>query len=306
VSRSWLVGSLVLVAACGDNHPVDPAPDASPDSDRPPGVALCYSAAATAHPATAQLYAALADGAREARGAAIDALEQAVIDLPDEEQLHLLLGLAHLWRLAEPLPGEDDLAIQLPSALAARDRLTRAYELCPTDHRIAAWLGPILVQFGRSLNDPATIEEGLAVLDRGIAAYPSFVLFSRLLIHADAPRDAPEFRDALGAVVDNIDACRATPADPACTNATVPHNREGAAVFLGDVLTKAGRRGEALAAYRDALEGPDFATWSFQPLLRERIDQIDTRLALYADADPANDPDAAWRSDVQCALCHSR
>ena len=115
---------------------------------RPPGVALCYSAAADQHAATTGFWAALGAGDRDARAAAIAALDAAATAAPDEEEFHLLLGLAHLWRLAEPLPSETSPGEQLPSALAARDHLRLAYQLCPTDHRIPAWLGPILVRFG--------------------------------------------------------------------------------------------------------------------------------------------------------------
>jgi hypothetical protein len=296
----------LLAVACGDNAGHEPAPDAPPTAGRPDGVALCYSATADAHPASQALFAAFRAGDRALRADSIAALDAAAKELPDEEEIHLLLGLAHLWRLAEPLPGETEPGVQLPSAIGARDHLQRAYQLCPTDHRIAAWLGPILVRFGRTLNDQKTIDEGLAVLDKGIAAYPSFVLFSRLLIYADSPRDAPEFQQALTAVIDNTDACSQRLGDPACTNLTVPHNREGAALFLGDVLTKAGKRSDAHAAYSEALAGPDFQTWSFQPLLHERLDGLDARIALYADADATNDPAAAWAADNQCALCHTR
>lgn len=300
--RRLLVGCVLLVA-CGKT---ESGADAAGTSERPPGVALCYSPTASAHPATTRFVTAFAAGDRAQRMDSIDALEQAVAELPEEEQLQLFLGLAHLWRLAEPLPGETDLSVQLPSAIGARDRLRRAYELCPTDHRIAAWLGPILVRFGRTLNDQKTIDEGLAVLDKGIAAYPSFVLFSKLLVYADFPRDAPELQYALDAVVGNSDACNLMPRDPACTNASVPHNREGAAVFLGDVLAKAGRRDDAHGAYSNGIAGPDFPSWQYQPLLRERLDQLDVRVGLYADSDPDNDPGAAWTADNQCALCHTQ
>lgn len=292
-----------LLAACGGGH--DAMPDSASHDPRPPGVALCYSTTSAMHPATVAFTAALRAGDREARAGVITELDAAAKALPHEEQLQLYLGLAHLWRLAEPLPGETDISIQLPSAVGSRDALTRAYELCPTDHRIAAWLGPILVRFGRTLGDQATVDQGLAVLDRGIAAYPSFVLFSRLLVYADASRDAPEFQNALAAVVENIDACSLTPGDPACTNTTVPHNREGAALFLGDVLAKAGRRDDALAAYTDGSAGPDFGSWSYRSLLLDRMNTLDERIALYADDNAANDPPSAWAADNQCALCHT-
>ena len=296
---------LWLLAACSSPH--DATPDAAVAADnRPPGVALCYSSAATNHPATAAFDEAFRSGDRSKRAAAIDLLTTAATALPAEEQIHLELGLAHLWRLAEPLPGEETLSEQYPSAIGARDHLQRAYELCPTDHRIAAWLGPILVRFGRTLQDQPTIDEGLAVLDKGIAAYPSFVLFSRLLVFAESPRDAPEFQTALAAVISNIDACAATPTDPACTNSTVSHNREGAGLFLGDVLAKAGKRAEAAAAYADAMAGPDFATWSYQAEIAGRIATLDDRIARHTTADPTDDPPVAWSATNQCALCHTR
>jgi tetratricopeptide (TPR) repeat protein len=300
--------AFVLVVGCGGGSST-PDPDAGSAvdaSDRPAGVGLCYSDAAAAHPATGAFLAALRAEAREVRVDRIAALEAAADELPDEEQVHLFLGLAHLWRLAAPLPGEDDLATQAASGFGARDHLARAYELCPTDHRIPAWLGPVLVQMGRAIGDDATVQQGLDVLDQGIAHYPSFVLFSKLLVYADYPRDAPEYQNALDAVVDDIDACALTPADPACTNATVPHNREGAGVFLGDALAKAGRRDEALALYTEAAEGADFATWTYQADLNARIADLDARIALFANADPDDDPASAWNAITQCALCHQQ
>lgn len=291
---------LLLVAACSSSD------DAPAPIERPPGVSLCYSDASASHPAAIAFTEALAAGDRSARSTVIDMLTQATTDLPDEEQLHLYLGLAHLWRLAEPLDGEGTPAAQLPSATATRDELTRASNLCPTDYRIAAWLGPMLVRFGRILNDPSMIDQGLAILDDGIAHDPSFVLFSKMLVYADFPADAPEFQSALSAVLANGDACDATPNDPACTNATVSHNREGAGLFLGDILAKAGLHDEAYAAYSDAMAGDDFATWGFGTDLSSRLTTLDARIAAQSNDDPADDPAVAWTATTQCAYCHTR
>lgn len=315
----WTACLVALVVACNGSTSHGPPgsdasvgadaseqlPDASSGSVRPPGVALCYSTVASTHSATVMFNAALRAGDRSARAAVIDALDAAVDQLPDEEQLHLLLGLGYLWRLAEPLPGEDSPLTQLGDAVGARDHLKQAYQLCPTDHRIPAWLGPIMVRFGRQLNDTAQVNEGLAILDQGIAAYPSFVLFSKLLVYADEPRTAPEFQNALDAVVANIDACNQTPLDPACTNTTVPHNREGGLLFLGDVLTKALDRDGAEAAYTDAMAGADYATWQYQAEVAGRLTDLDARLEAYGNADTSDDPAAAWVAANQCALCHT-
>lgn len=305
----WSLPLCWCLIACGDSSSGDDvAADAGIDAHvgRPDGVALCYSPAADADPATTGFWTALRAGDRAARDAAIAALDAAASAAPAEEEFHLLLGLAHLWRLAEPLPGEVTPAIQVASATGARDHLRRAYELCPTDHRIAAWLGPVLVQYGRAVNDAAMIAEGEAVLDAGIAHYPSFVLFSKLLIHADAPRDAPEFQQALDAVLANGDACSAVVADPACEDHPhAAHNREGGVVFFGDALVKAGRRAEAEAIYMAGLREPAYATWDYQTLLTERLATLDARIAAYATPDTADDPVAAWAASNQCAMCHS-
>ncbi|MEZ4404372.1 MAG: hypothetical protein R3B06_30405 [Kofleriaceae bacterium] len=300
--------TLTLAAACGDPTGGDGAVDGGADAatGRPDGVALCYSAAADNDPATAGFWAALGAGDRGQRAAAIDALDAAATRAPDEEELHLLLGLAHLWRLAEPLPDETSPAAQLPSALAARDHLRRAYELCPTDHRIPAWLGPLLVRFGRTTNDQATVDEGLQVLDQGIAHYPSFVLFSKLLVYADYPRDAPEFQQALDAVVANTDACAATPGDPACADhPRAAHNREGGVIFFADALIKAGRKADAVAWLDAAVAEPGYASWAYQQELTDRLATIDARIAAYATPATDDDPVAAWASPAQCAMCHT-
>lgn len=315
------LGPLVLVAACSGAHTsTNDTPDAAsqrpPDAaaaldaavgpTRPPGVALCYTPTAEAHPATVMFKATLRAGDRAARASAINALDSAVMALPDEEELQLFLGLGHLWRLAEPLSGEDAPLSQLSDATAARDHLKLAYQLCPTDHRIAAWLGPILVRFGQQLNDTNMVNEGLMVLDQGIAAYPSFVLFSKLLVYADSPRDSADFQNAFNAVVANVGACNQTPADPACTNSTVPHNREGGLLFMGDVMTKALEHDQAQAAYQGVMTEPTYPAWSFHAVVTDRLQNLDANIALYSNTSTTDDPPAAWRAANQCALCHTQ
>lgn len=284
----------------------DATTDASSTPTRPAGVALCYSAAAEAHPATAAFRAAMRTNDRAARAGAITALDAAVQALPNEEQLHLFLGLAHLWRLGEPQPGEDGLFDQLADATASRDHLRKAYQLCPTDHRIAAWLGPVLIQFGRRLNDTNQIAEGLMILDQGIAAYPAFVLFSKLLVYADSPRTSAEFSSAFDAVVANLGACAQAPNDPACTNLIVPHNREGGMLYMVDMFTKAQRRTDAESGLQQLMAGAGYPSWSYSATATERLQQLDARIALFGNDNPNDDPPAAWGANNQCSLCHQQ
>jgi tetratricopeptide (TPR) repeat protein len=250
---------------------------------RPAGVALCYSP--TGDQQTSAFFDVFLKADYAARPAALQALEGAAMALPSEEEVALVNGLGHLWRIAEPAPQDPDSF--LAAALTAKAEVQRAFDLCPSDYRIPAWLGPILVNMGRQLNDQATIDQGLAVLQVGIDHYPAFVQFSKLLIYADS--DGADFQKALAAVESY--PCPHT--DPACVNTPhAVHNAEGAALFLGDVYDKAGRRDDALAIYRAAQQSKDYASWPFRPLLEARM-----------AGSPA---EYIWRSTSQCSVCHQR
>lgn len=314
--RSFLPAALVSVlavsAATGcSSETSDTNPDPDPKEQtpvRPEGVKLCYTDLSENHAATKAFRAALGAGDKAARAQVIEQLEAAVEDHPEEEQLALYLGLAQLWRIAEPLP--EDQAVFVATALGARENLQKAYDLCPTDYRIPAWLGPVLVNMGRQLNQQATIDQGLAVLQEGIDHYPSFVLFSKLLVYANEPAGSPDFQNAVDAVFENIDYCTGDDGklihDPACQNTEIVyHNVEGSTVFLGDVFAKAGRKDDALTFYTQGQQGKDHATWDFQDLLAERIATLDARIAAHATEDTADDPETAWNAAYQCAVCHT-
>jgi hypothetical protein len=274
--------------------------------NRPPAVKLCYTDESRAHPATAAFWSAL-DGANvEDRQAVIAALKTATDEHPDEEEFALLHGLANVWRLGEPLPSEtNDQASRIATVTAARSSLERAYALCPTDHRITAWLGPIVINWGRALNDQATIDSGFKTLQQGIDAYPSFVLFSKLLVYADRPKSDPDFQQALAAIDANVNTC--SPGDPACINTLhVPHNIEGAMVFLGDTYAKAGQKDRAVDRYRAAMSESTYGEWDYQALLADRIATVDARIAAFNTADVADDPVSAWSDTNQCSICHRR
>jgi hypothetical protein len=307
LTHPLILGSLMLACDPVETEPGSSTPPPEPlQPSRPDGVALCYSELSQTHPATLGFNAALSEGRHADRAAVIAELTAAADENPNEEQFALLLGLAYLWRLAEPLPEEaGDLSVVVDAATNARAALERAYTLCPTDHRIPAWLGPILVNTGRSLGDDDLVVEGLAVLQQGIDHYPSFVLFSKLLVFADQPADSSDFQLALAAVEENAGECSSTANDPACINTPVVwHNVEGAAVFMGDVLAKAGKKDQALAAYEGAMASSDWATWDWQAELTARIDSIDQRIETFADANPDNDALSACQQLDQCSLCH--
>jgi len=295
-------GADAILGDAADTPEVAPTPESA--SGRPPGVATCYSAFSSSHPATGAFWAALRSGDLAARPQAIEALAAAAAEHPNEEEFALLLGLAHLWRVAEPNITElFDFAGLLAAVDATRAELERAAALCPTDHRIAAWLGPVLIRSGRMSNNPDEVDRGMAILDAGIEAYPAFVLFSKVLVYADQPANDPDFLRAVEAITANIGVCGA--ADPACGNhPRAAHNIEGSAVFLGDVYAKAGDRPRALAAYEAARASDDFATWDYDAVLTARISALDLNMASARNENPFDDPQWAWSATFQCSVCH--
>jgi hypothetical protein len=317
VSFALTLFPLVASTACTSDEGIGPAggnttvPDSGSDGPagsviRPEEVKLCYSEMAENHAATIAFWKALDNGSVADRAAVTAALKTAVDQHPDEEEFALLHGLANVWRLGEPLPSEatDQIGL-IATVTAARAALERAYTLCPTDHRIAAWLGPIIVNWGRALSDQASIDLGLKVLQRGIDAYPSFVLFSKVLVYADRPKSDPDFQQALAAIDANVNSCK--PGDPACGNTRrVPHNIEGAMVFLGDTYAKAGQKDRAVDRYQSTTKEATYAEWDYQTLLADRLAMLDTRIKAFDTPDTADDPVSAWNDVNQCSICHKR
>ena len=304
---------LVALPACGSSEGLAPdggsktVPDAGAGGPiRPAAVKLCYSEMAENHPATIAFWKALENGSVADRATVTADLKTALDQHPDEEEIALLHGLSNVWRLGEPLPAEvGDQNGLIATVTAARASLERAYMLCPTDHRIPAWLGPIITNWGRALNDQATIDLGLKVLQQGIDAYPSFVLFSKVLVYADRPKADPDFQQALAAIDANVDTCK--PGDPACGNTRrVPHNIEGAMVFLGDTYAKAGQKSRALDSYQSITKEATYPEWDYQTLLADRLATLDSRIKAFDTPDTADDPLSAWSDSNQCSICHKR
>lgn len=305
-----------LIACTGQD--VTPEIDNSGYEDTP--VWACRTEFGESHEATQFFWTALRADDKTSRNEVIESLAAAMELHPDEEIFPLLHGLASLWVVAEPLPEEDgDMGLQALHAMNARSSLEIAWDLCPGDYRITAWLGPILINTGRFMQDEAMIEQGLAILDEGIENYPEFVLFSKLLTYADEDVDSPEFQNAFDAVRDNTSACGGDEVssdedvvidsnfeDPACSNHfRAAHNVEGSALFVGDVYLKAGDYETASRVYTQGLDTIDAQNWRYRSLLEERLADLET---FRQEAPERNNKDGRgwiWRSQVQCAVCHS-
>lgn len=280
-----------------------------------PLYARCYTAQSSADPATQAFWQVFGAADYTGRDGMIERVRSAALARPELEELTFLLGMSNLWRAAER-PEVLDLLAAPESAMTAERELTRAYELCPTDHRILSWLSSVKIILGRITADTARVDEGLQMLDRGSALYPALIKFVNLIVFADAPRTEPEFQKALETaqyyfefytkIEDNV--CLETN-DSSCLNSLrAPHNIEGTALYVGDVFLKALDRETALRLYElsKSAAPTDWTTWPYRGLAEERIRNIDQNLEAARTELTLDDPEWSWQSPNQCMLCHQR
>lgn len=313
----------VSLVGCG-TPPTETSPQAVDEADsiapEPATEYACRTEFGESHPATVGFWEALRADNKEIRNDVIADLGAAMELHPDEEIFALLHGMANLWKIAEPLPEEDgDMAVQAMGAMDSRASLEKAWEICPSDYRITAWLGPILYRMGKALQDEEMIQEGLDVLNLGIEKYPEFVLFSQLLVYADEDPDSPEFQNAFAAIQGNVEACSDTETnssddvvieentdDDACSNHyRAAHNVEGSSLFVGDVYAKAGDLETARRVYEQGLAFKDSGTWSYSHLLEGRLANLENFSETAHEDDELKGAGWIWASQVQCAVCHT-
>jgi hypothetical protein len=301
--------SATTAAACGSSSPSTPEP-----SIPHPAVASFYDDFHAARYSRAKTQAAALDAAAEAE--------------PTEGRLALLRAHSHLWHIAEfgRDPTEDPGAVPAEaSALIAQ--FQKARTLDPDDGRIPCWLGAAQQLVGRLSNNRELLAEGLATIEEGVGAYPEFGLFCRALAYAPLPANDPDYAKAVDALFLNIDACfggqvdrenpditpylsQETQTGPkrVCWNDPIaPHNLEGFLLFFGDLLVKQGNLQVARIAYNDVKLVPQYSSWPYQSLLDDRLGaDLQAKAALYADADPRNDPPLGGNSIQHgCAYCHA-
>ena len=245
-------------------------------------------------------------------------LTAAVLQNPRDPETVLLLAHTHLWKSAERARMEGRDPTITDHLVLAEHYFEEAYRLRPEDHRILGWLGSVRVSLGAIRQDPAITAEAERLLLEGIQRYPAFNLFTAAFTHSGLPADDARFRDALGQLWRNVDACsgvrsHATPAelyhiarraDSSCANTVkAPHNFEGFVLHLGDMLVKTGEPSQAVAVYERARLAPAFADWPYRELLEERITNADIAAQRAREGRPVP---MMLGSAYACAACHAR
>src|SRR5690606_37822002 len=143
-------------------------------------------------------------------------------------------------------------------ALQLVERFKTAKAVAADDPRVGCFLGTALVGAGRATGSDEWVEEGLAVLDEAVLAYPEFNLFCVMLAYADLPATDPDYDLAIEAGWDTMDVYFGESVDrdnPDITpylsqdtsegtkrvcwnNPIAPHNAECFYLYFGDLLVK--------------------------------------------------------------------
>lgn len=257
---------------------------------------------------------------------AVDRLQTAYDLEPGDADNTLRLGLANLWWTSEfaRTPAPDPSTVPTLAGNAQR-YLAESMMASPEDARIPGWLSSIMIGNGVATQDPQMIADGFALLGSAVERYPEFNLFVEALVLGNFPTNTPEFQRALEAMWANVEVCTGSAVDrrqpnfgplidlvadgsidPACGNPLeAAHNFEGFFLYFGDLMTKSGDVETARVLYEVPTRAPAFADWPYAHLLQQRRGDVDTRAALWANADPSDDPLLVTQEPYSCAFCHA-
>jgi hypothetical protein len=263
-------------------------------------------------------------------------LEAALERDPDNATLYALLGATHFWHIGEytrdPKPDPNVLQQDMPRAVQL---FRKALDLdyygqhligYVNDDHLPGYLGITTVHAGQMRSDSNLVAQGDQWLDYAAYQFPEFNNFNRWAAHNTDPKDSETYKKALDSLWQAIDACIGGSIDrtnpdvrpylylqtevgrkKACWSQgkIAPHSFEGLILNLGNGSVKAGEVDVARVAYASAKYADSYATWPYRQVLEAiAASDLNARAALYADADPWNDPPLGV-PNRGCVCCHA-
>jgi hypothetical protein len=263
-------------------------------------------------------------------------LVQALQTDPRNPTLYALLGAAHFWHIGEAArdPNQQDpaLAQDMPDAVVnfgkalELDYYTQHFIGYINDDHLPGYLGITTVHLGQITGDSSLIAQGDQLLDFAVYEFPEFNNFNRWAAHNTDSKDSPSYQKALDSLWQGLDSCVGSTvnrADPdlrpylnllttvgrkkACRwgGELAPYSFEGYMLNLGNGLVKAGQIDAARIMFHNAHYAANYSNWPYRSVL-ESIENSDlnARAALYADANPYNDPPLGV-PNRGCSYCHA-
>ncbi len=266
---------------------------------------VAASASEGRHPMAAQAEVSFFDHFNRAEEPSKEALGELMTAFfldPEDGRTNLLLGLNHLWLAAE---GERSDPRVIEHLYLAERFLARAQERAPEDGRLASWLIPArtaLASIEQRYEDLPELRAEMAAAYEQDPNFHSFVVGTQAF---GEPRDSAEFAFGLAAMRAATGCMGAE--DPSCRNLPRwPHNLEAFLVFAADFEIKVGKVERAREILTMVRAVPDFGTWPYRAVVEERLGELESRAALYADDNESNDPLSFFGAnlDASCQVCH--
>jgi hypothetical protein len=229
-----------------------------------------------------------------------------------------LLGMMHLYRFGQRVTRYDavstearDELVQANAAFAASAPLLWDDATATGDSRVPGFAAAAKYTQGVVDGDATLRAAGLADLARAVEVNAFFNVFDFIPVLQSLPPSDPAFGEAFTFVTTYLNdpdtlACVVTQPEICANEGLAPRNLQGSLTLFGDLYVKNGDVSQADFWWGLANAFPETATWRFKSILDERRANAAARAALYADADPSNDPPLVGAAGEACAVCHNR
>jgi hypothetical protein len=266
------------------------------------------------------------DDASEARQTvALHCLEKAAKRSRKDGRARFLLAMMRLYRF------DQATAEYRTASPVARDEIRKAHDAFQAavplvwtgsagDSRVPGFAAAAKYVLGVVDGDPAMTTEGLADLEAAVGINPLFNLFDYIgavpgTILPDDPLYARVIEILDFALAPENASCVGTQPEICGNRGMAPHNIEGAFLLFGDLYAKGGVLNDPGRPFGGAetiygLTRAFGALYQWNPAFRaiadDRVATAASRVALYRNADPDDDPPLVGSApgEVTCAFCH--
>jgi hypothetical protein len=229
-----------------------------------------------------------------------------------------LLAMMHLYRFAQATERFDQVSDfargEIEAAHATfQTALPLVWNGTAGDTRVPGFAAASTFVVGVVQGDAAFQAQGLEELDAAFRLNPFFNVFDYIPVAQALPSFDPRFQgifDKVTGYLADPDTLQCVVTQPEICNdmGYAPRNTAGSLALFGDVEAKGGDADAAAMWYGLALafSGGGTGPYPFLSALELRASTVAERVALFRDADPANDPTVIGVGSEACAACHTR
>ena len=180
------------------------------------------------------------------------------------------------------------------------------------DSRVPGFAAAATYAKGVGFGDAALTQRGIEELEYATSINTLFNSFDILAVAPAIPNEDPLYDrviELLDVTFPEVAGFCSTQQEICFNDGMAPHNLEGTFTLFGDIYAKGGRTESARGFYNSALGLGESSGWDprFVAAVRERLDNLEERVARYTDDDPSNDPPFVGAGGAgPCAYCHKK